>query len=1503
MDGLSQVGHVAQWTTSANAEAIAALLDTVQMVWIAAEFPDAAAVVTYLASELDCLVVVFGAEPAIARQWAFEAGAIDYLTMPYCPAELQAKLRFYQHHLSLKDSDTQQQQTLQQQDERWKLLLSGTGDGIFDWNLLTGEVTMTARWMSMLGYEDGEYAGDFDLWVELLHPDDRERAIAIQNAYLNQETPDYTNEFRLQCKDGRYKWILTRGQAVWDADGRPIRMVGCHQDISDRKRAEDAINRYDALLRYTEQISQTGGWSINVRTGERMWTEGSYRIYGLPADQPLPSIPDSEDLYIPEDRPLVQASFHALITTGTPYDLEVRFRKHNGQQGWVRTIGHPLYQNGELIGAIGNVMDISDRKATEIALQQSRASLLEAQRLAKVGSWEFDRATNQVQWSAETYRILGIDSSHVSLTSETVMSMMHDEDRAMLQAAVSQTLTDGTPYEIEHRAYHTDGSIHYLVSKGEAVRDSSGAIVKLIGTVIDVSDRKRLELELQSSKAQLSDILNSVGASVGSFRYFEDGTWETIYHSMGCRTIFGYAIDEFTAESWLSHIFLDDQENVRRAIQQSIHTGQALTMEYRYQHPNGPVRWISDTVTTRLDPDASVAYRRCWIITLVGIDVSDSKAAELQIQTQQKFLRDLIDSVPSALFVRDKNGQFLLANTAAAAIHGATPDQLIGRLEGEVNPNLPSNWIKELLQRNQTVMEQRQPLKGKDELVITADGDHRWLQTYISPHIDHEGKVQGVLGTSIDITDRKFAEQALRDSENRFRTIFEQSQIGIVMIALPQDRLTLPNPFFQRLLGYSADELVTMTCDDISYADDLERERPLFYACVNGQRDIYHIEKRYVRRDRQLIWTHVIASALRDEQGNAYAMIVLVEDISDRKQAEIALQQSEARFRALIEQTSDLIWQTDKNGKFVYVSPQVEPILGYTVEQVVGRTMLDFMEPIERDRFVPIFTAQTQHGETFTGLEKTLIHRDGHQVTLETSGSPVVDADGSLKGYRGIARDITERKQAEVRLERAKQDAEAANVAKSQFLANMSHEFRTPLNAILGFAQVLSYDLNLTSDQHNFVQTIMRSGEHLLELINEVLDLSKIEAGRMTLDQGTIQLSEFLNSICAMLRQEATSKGLSLNLKVSSDLPDYIITDSHKLRQVLLNLLGNSIKFTQQGSVTLRVLSKGQPEWDGTTPAIPLTFEVEDTGIGIAPTDQSKIFDAFEQVASDKFSMQGTGLGLTISSRLVKMMGGRITLCSTIGKGSQFRFTIPVQPSTVTGLTPSSIHGRVIGLTAETPDYRILVVDDHLENLQFLSQTLRFIGFEVELASNGEDAIARWQEVQPHLILMDLNMPRLDGYAATRQIRGLEESLTFQSRLKARTVIIAMSASAFKRDRTYALSVGCDDFLSKPIHISKVCDAIARRLPVHYRYDTASPPAPSLLTSITPEHLSVMPNEWVAELHNSAALCDGFKIDQLLAMIPDDYHELKYTLAHYNDAVRLDIILELTASQGRGFSN
>lgn len=472
-------------------------------------------------------------------------------------------------------------------------------------------------------------------------------------------------------------------------------------------------------------------------------------------------------------------------------------------------------------------------------------------------------------------------------------------------------------------------------------------------------------------------------------------------------------------------------------------------------------------------------------------------------------------------------------------------------------------------------------------------------------------------------------------------------------------------------------------------------------------------------------------------------------------------------------------------------------------------------------------------------------------------------------------------------LARAKEQAEAANHAKSVFLANMSHELRTPLNAILGFAQLLNREPNLQPDHRQQISTIVRSGEHLLGLINSVLDLSKIEAGRMELEMTHLHLPEFLNALRTMMAQQAQDKGLTLALDLAHGLPSAIRTDSNKLRQILINLLGNAIKFTDVGKVTLQIFlaqppdGLAQADQDSLPPdQVWLTFAVVDTGKGIELTEQQRIFDAFEQTRIGKLALNGTGLGLTISRKFVDLLGGTISLKSQIGQGSTFKVTIPVEVAT-SEAPPVTVEldRTVIGLALDQPSYRILIVDDSALNRRIIVKLLDSIGFEWREAENGQQAIEQWQIWQPDLILMDMRMPVMNGYEAVQQIRQSESP-------HRHTKIIALTAAVLGPEREQAAASGCDDFLGKPIQIPSLLQIIHTQLGVRYLYDE---PNLQLLQDVTPSSpptihahaLSAMPLEWLKALQQSALLCDDRVIEELLAQIPPEHAPLRRTLAYY----------------------
>jgi signal transduction histidine kinase/CheY-like chemotaxis protein len=484
--------------------------------------------------------------------------------------------------------------------------------------------------------------------------------------------------------------------------------------------------------------------------------------------------------------------------------------------------------------------------------------------------------------------------------------------------------------------------------------------------------------------------------------------------------------------------------------------------------------------------------------------------------------------------------------------------------------------------------------------------------------------------------------------------------------------------------------------------------------------------------------------------------------------------------------------------------------------------------------------------------------------------------------------------------ETALAQAQNANQAKSRFLANMSHELRTPLNAILGFTQLMTRDTSIGKEQQENLKIINRSGEHLLKLINDILEMSKIEVGQITLNSSQFDLHIMLKSIEEMLRLKAIAKNLNLSFNIASDIPRIIDADEGKLRQIIINLLGNALKFTERGSIVLRVSKESNYKLPGEqqveflfADTYSLCFAVEDTGPGVEEAELGKLFTPFEQTKVGRVSNEGTGLGLSICHKFVELMGGELKAKSTVGQGSVFYFQIPLREQEVTTVIAhqQAKQRKVISLAENQPTYRILAVDDVPASRLLLNKLLTTIGFEVKEAGDGLEAIALWQEWHPHLILMDMRMPIIDGYEATQRIKSEPEGEN--------TIIIALTASAFEEERVEILSAGCDDFMRKPFQEAELLTKIGQYLGVTYLYEAAeetSSEGENLLTELTPASLAVMSEAWRSQLYDAAAQVDNEEIFQLLKEIPEDYQALAQGLADLAEQFRCDKIIDLAKS-------
>ena len=787
------------------------------------------------------------------------------------------------------------------------------------------------------------------------------------------------------------------------------------------------------------------------------------------------------------------------------------------------------------------------------------------------------------------------------------------------------------------------------------------------------------------------------------------------------------------------------------------------------------------------------------------INMESQSALVENLEQSEIHLETLLETVVDGIVTIDDHGNVLTFNPAAERLFGYRSDETIGR---NVKMLMPEPYASEHDMYLQNYVETQKANIigiGREVQGLRKDGSTFHLHLAVSEmYVGDQRRFVGILR---DITELK---EALKEQEH-LASIVDSSQDAIIGKDL-EGNITSWNQAAEIMYQYSAEEMICRSIRTLVPASKNQEMDDIFNRLRRGEH-IENLETRRLRKDGQIIDVALTISPIINENGEVTGVSTIARDITLRKRAEHALEESRKaqeelfnRYQSILDAAGEGIYGLDLNGATTFCNPAAAHMLGYSVQELVGKPQHQMIhhtkpggKPFPREE-CSIYKA-IKDGLVRRVDDEVFWRKDGTSFPVEYVSTPIME-NGAIQGAVVTFRDIAPRKKAEQDLENARLAEEAANRAKGEFLANMSHEIRTPMNAILGYAQLMERDTSLSAGQKENIGKILTGGDHLLSLINDILDFSKIEAGRMELNPVDFDLKNFVERLSPLIQGRCREKNLTWKIQGLPEKPVLVFADETKLRQIMFNLVGNAVKFTQKGGVTLHIHSLPEHHFQ---------FDVEDTGRGISEEGLNRIFGVFDR-GTQIPDEGGTGLGLAITRNLVELMGGSISVRSQEGRGSTFSFTLKLPSShgeVVEKAPPRKITGLVPGQSLDA-----LVVDDVEENREVLSEILKSIGARVAVACDGAEGVDRALALKPHIVFMDIRMPGMNGVEAIRRIREKYSS----SQIK----IVIVTASVFEHQAKGALEAGGDGFISKPFQIHRIFQALEDHLQSKFEYQEES---------------------------------------------------------------------------------
>ena len=771
--------------------------------------------------------------------------------------------------------------------------------------------------------------------------------------------------------------------------------------------------------------------------------------------------------------------------------------------------------------------------------------------------------------------------------------------------------------------------------------------------------------------------------------------------------------------------------------------------------------------------------------------VEEHQRIEEKLRTSEVFYQTLVETLPQNILRKDAEGRFTFANQKFCQSINRTPGEVVGKTDFDLFPrDLAAKYHRDDLR----VMATQQHLDTV-EAHHTAKGEKTFVHVIKTPLYDLAGKVIGVQGIFWDVTARKRIEEELAYERDLLRALLDNIPDRIYFKDVHSRFLRCSRSMAKRLGVADAGAVIGKTDFDFH---PREQAQEFFndeqHIMLTGEPLINKLE-RQIATDGSEIWASVTKVPIISQSGAVTGVVGLSRDITQLKQTENALRQAEEKYRTIYENSVEGIFQTTRDGHFITANPALARLYGYASQEELVQALTDiehqlYLDPKRREEFA----AQMREHGSVTGFESEVLRKDKSRIWISESARTVADADGNFRFYEGIVEDVTARKQAEQEREKAREAALESARTKAQFLANMSHEIRTPMNAITGMTGLLT-DTRLTQEQREYVETIRNSTESLLDIINDILDFSKMEAGKLTLEAIDFNLRDTVEDAVDLLAERAHTKGIELNCRIDPEIPAGLRGDSFRLRQILVNLTANAVKFTERGEVLVRASKLGE-----TAEQVIVLFEVKDTGIGIAPESLARIFQEFTQAdGSTTRKYGGTGLGLTISKQLVELMNGKLGVLSKQGDGSIFSFTVPLEKQ------PESAPANVPAHASALDGLRVLLVQDSPSQREILREQFRQWKMSDDFAVTGDEAMEKLHQAMvsgsPYpLVVIDMELGGTDGLTVAQNIKG-DAGL-------AATRIVMLTTLLHRLNPAVMQVTGISACLVKPVRQTRLFDSL-----------------------------------------------------------------------------------------------